>query len=572
MVRRKIRLLGEPAILDGAGRTQAVRGYKAWALLARLLLARGPLDRRILAEELFSEADDPLGSLRWCLTSLRKALDSPDGLSGDPVRCQLPADVDVDVWRLDSDDFDIEQAGSFLEGIEPRSSPEFSIWLLIERERMASLIASRLRQETLRALSTEDHERAVRLAELGVRRAPLDEGAHVLLVKSLAQAGQPEAALKHVAATETLFLCELGTKPSLALRSAARQTVSSPPAGISPAAFVNSLIESGLAALSAGAPDAGIDSLRRAAHDAEQSGNPHLFPRALLELGSALVHFARGYADEGSIYLRQSTELARQRGYAYIAATALRELGFLECKVGRRPAAAAYLSEALELAEDSDSVSGIHAVTGMNLVDWGRIEQGLEHFALSLEHARAKGNRRREIFALANGARGLLAAGRLDEADLWLELCLGFVEEQRWIAFRPWPVSLLSESRLRQGQDPGVLLPRLEDAFALSCQLSDPCWEAAVSRTIALTHAADARLPFAAEWLAEARRRCVRETNRYVAIHVEVLADQTEISLAQGHSDLADTFAREWLALAARVHMDAHVARAARFLRVPRRP
>jgi DNA-binding SARP family transcriptional activator len=227
VVRRKIRLLGEPAILDGAGRTQAVRGYKAWALLARLLLARGPLDRRILAEELFSEADDPLGSLRWCLTSLRKALDSPDGLSGDPVRCQLPADVDVDVWRLDSDDFDIEQAGSFLEGIEPRSSPEFSIWLLIERERMASLIASRLRQETLRALSTEDHERAVRLAELGVRRAPLDEGAHVLLVKSLAQAGQPEAALKHVAATETLFLCELGTKPSLALRSAARQTVSS---------------------------------------------------------------------------------------------------------------------------------------------------------------------------------------------------------------------------------------------------------------------------------------------------------------------------------------------------------
>src|SRR5215212_6723577 len=543
MMRRKIRLLGEPAILDGAGRIQTVRGYKAWALLARLLLARGPLDRRILAEELFSEADDPLGSLRWCLTSLRKALDSPDGLSGDPVRCQLPADVDVDVWRLDSDDFDIEQAGSFLEGIEPRSSPEFSIWLLIERERMASLIASRLRQETLRALSTGDHERAVRFAGLAVRRAPLDEGAHVLLVKSLAQAGRPEVALKHAAATETLFLAELGTKPSLALRSAARQTVSSPPAGISPAAFVNSLIESGLAALSAGAPDAGIDSLRRAAHDAEQSGNPHLFPRALLELGSALVHFARGYADEGSIYLRQSTELARQRGYAYI-------------------------SEALELAEDSDSLSGIHAVTGMNLVDWGRIEQGLEHFALSLEHARAKGNRRREIFALANGARGLMAAGRLDEADQWLELCLGFVEEQRWIAFRPWPVSLLSESRLRQGQDPGVLLPRLEDAFALSCQLSDPCWEAAVSRTIALTHAADARLPFAAEWLAEARRRCVRETNRYVAIHVEVLADQTEISLAQGHSDLADTFAREWLALAARTHMDAHVARAARLLRV----
>ena len=573
-MRRTIRLLGEPAILDDAGRAQPVRGYKAWALLARSLLTRSPLDRRGLAAELFSDADDPLGSLRWCLASLRKALAAPDCLRGDPIVCNLPADVVVDLWRLDQDGFDLEQAGVLLDGIEPHSSPEFSTWLLVERERVASLVASRLRQETIRAISIEDHDRAIRLAELGVRRAPLDEGAHVLLVKSLATAGHHEAALKHVEATEALFLSELGQKPSPALRSAARQTVSSPPAGIARTAFIRSLIESGLAALSAGAVDAGIDCLRRAVHDAEEVGDPHLLSRALLELGTALVHLARGYADEGSIVLRQSTELARQRGYASIAATGLRELGFVECKAGRRPSAAVYLADALALAEDSDSLAGIHAVTGLNLVDWGRIEEGLEHFALSLDHARANRSRRREIYSLGMGARGLLAAGRLDEAKDWLGQCLTLVEEQRWIAFRPWPVALLSEVKLRQKHDPGALRPRLEEAFALSCQLSDPCWEAAVGRAIGLTYAAEMEPSAAMEWLTEARRRCVRETNRYVAVHVEVLANQAEISLAQGRLVEADAFAREWLSLAARTHMDAHVARAAELItrRMPRNP
>jgi DNA-binding SARP family transcriptional activator len=563
MARRTIRLLGEPAILDPAGQPQEVRGYKAWGVLARAVLARGPLGRQMLVTELFSEADDPLGSLRWCLASLRKALDAPDCLRGDPLVLNLPATVEVDVLCLDRDEFDIEQAGGLLDGIEPQASPEFSTWLLVERERMASVVASRLRQETIRAISTENHDRAIRLAELCVRRAPFNEGAHVLLVKSLANAGHYEAALRHVEATEMLFLTELGEKPSLALRSAARRTVASAPAGISRTAFVHSLIESGLAALSAGAPDAGVDCLRRAVHDAEEVEDAYLLPKALLELGTALVHFARGYADEGSIFLRQATDLARQRGYASIAANSLRELGFLEGKVGRRPTAAAYLSNALEFAEDSDTLAGIHAVMGLNLVDWGRINEGLEHFTISLEHARAKRAYRREIFSLGLGARGLLAADRLKEADDWLERCLVLVEEQRWIAFRPWPIALLSESRIRQQHDPGILRPRLEEAFALSCQLSDPCWEAAVARAIALTYAAEMELASAMEWLAEARRRCVRETNRYVALQVEVLANQTEISLKQGQGALADAFAREWLSLAARTHMDAHVARAA---------
>lgn len=563
MVRRLVRLLGSPLILDEAGESCGLRGHKAWALLARLVAARTPLDRRKLAAELFEDAEDPLGALRWCLASIRKALAAPDAFRKDPIICSLPRGVEVDVVLLERGEADLTEAGELLEGIEPSCGPAFQTWLLIERERVASIVKGQLRNATARALSLGRNDEAIRLAECLIRRDPFDDGAHVLLVKALAEAGHPEAALAHVEATEASYLAELGTQPSPALRSAARSTIASPPAGISRTAFVTTLIESGLAALAAGAPDAGIDQLRRAAQDAESTGDRHLLPLALLELGSALVHFARGYADEGSIYLQRATDLARERGYAPLAATGLRELAFLEGKVGRRPTAAAYLSQALEWADGPEALSGVHAVMAMNLIDWGRIETGLEHAMLAVDYARETDMRRREIFALAHGARGFLAVGKAEEGQRWLERCLDLVEDQRWIAFRPWPIALLSELRLMRGDKPDDVRSRLEDAFALSCQLSDPCWEGAVARAIARSYAAEAALPLAQEWLAEGWRRSVREANRYVAIQVEILADQAAIGLASGNEDHADHAVREWLAMAARAHMDAHVVRAA---------
>lgn len=561
-----IRLLGEPVILDADGRNQGVRGHQAWALLARVILARRPLDRRALAVELFPETADPLGSLRWCLASLRKALNCSKCLCGDPVELGLPPDVEVDVWHLDQDTFDVEQAGQLLGGIEPRCSSEFSTWLLVERERMAGIIEAKIRQETIRAIAIEDHDRAIRLAELGARRSPFDESAHILLVKSLALAGRFEAALKHVEATESAFLAELGEKPSAALRSSARRTISSAPGGISPEAFINSLMQSGLAALSAGAADAGIDCLRRAVSDAEGTKDKHLLAKATFELGKALVHSVRGFDDEGSVLLRQCTELARRSGYSEIASAGFRELGYVEALAGRRPAAAAYLDEAAELAEGPDALAGVHAIIGFNLVDWGRIGDGLEHYAVSLEQARAVRNRRREIWSLGLGAWGLLAAGRLEEASVWLRECLTLVDEQCWIAFRPWPLALMSEISIRQNADPETIRPTLEEAFALSCQLRDPCWEAAVARSLALSYAADGKPARAIDWLSEARRRCVRETDGFAALQVQILADHAEISLEHDGREIAVSIAREWVSLAARTHMDAHVARAAEFI------
>ena len=189
-MQRQVRLLGTPAIVDDEGRCQPVRGHQAWALLARIVLAQRPLSRQKLAAELFPESVDPLGAVRWGLAALRKALNASDCLVGDPVEPRLPSGTEIDLRQLELDTFDVGQAGDLLEGMEPQCSPEFSVWLLAERARIRSTIDGRIRREVMRALAVDDQARALRLSELAVRRDIYNEGAHVLLVKSLCRVGQ----------------------------------------------------------------------------------------------------------------------------------------------------------------------------------------------------------------------------------------------------------------------------------------------------------------------------------------------------------------------------------------------
>jgi hypothetical protein len=41
-----------------------------------------------------------------------------------------------------------------------------------------------------------------------------------------------------------------------------------------------------------------------------------------------------------------------------------------------------------------------------------------------------------------------LRAGQPEEARDWLIKCLDLCDDVQWLAFRPWPVSLLAEVRL----------------------------------------------------------------------------------------------------------------------------
>ena len=448
---------------------QAVRGLQAWGALARILLSPRALDRRQLATELFPDTVDPLGAVRWCLAALRRALGSGEALRGDPVESNLPIGTWVDVYEFDKGGLALVEAGELLEAASPKASAEFETWLLIERQRWAARVEERIRRASLDAIARGDGQAALRNTELGVMRSPFSEAAHVLLVKALVLNGRHDAALAHVEATERQFLLELGESPSLALRSAARRTISSAPAGISPAVFVTTLVEQGKAALAAGAPDAGIESLRRAASEADKLNDKTMLAQALLELGTALVHAIRGFDEEGAVIVRQAAELANAPGLSSLRASALRELGYVEALAGRRPAAAAYLEKACSLTNEAERLAGIHGVIGFNLVDWGRTDDGLAHFTKAINHAKACNSARREIWALGLGARGLIVQGDYKEACLWLDRCLILVDQQKWMAFRPWPVALRAEALLRLDTKPADLRLALEAAFALSC-------------------------------------------------------------------------------------------------------
>lgn len=172
-----IRLLGVPQILDDDGRPCPVRGLQPWSVLARVLLSDRPGPRRQLAAELFPETVDPLGSLRWCLAALRRAL-GPEVLTGDPFRANLPNGCRIDAFDVDADGFDALAAGELLQDSAPDAcGATFDTWLLVERARLETRIDARLRRDTLDALAKGDPATALRLAGHLASRQPYDEGA-----------------------------------------------------------------------------------------------------------------------------------------------------------------------------------------------------------------------------------------------------------------------------------------------------------------------------------------------------------------------------------------------------------
>ncbi len=209
----RVTTIGKPSITGPDGKARPVPGQQPWALLARLLLSDRPVGRRTLAGELFCDAEDPLGALRWCLASLRRAR-GPGTLSGDPVELNLPDDIDVDIWTLAATGADDIEPAEFLEGIDPSASGEFSTWLLVAREQISTQLHESFRRMSIEALSFGDAAAAIRYSERAIRLRPLDESGHVLLVKALAQSGNMNAASAHIEATEREFERQLGEKPT----------------------------------------------------------------------------------------------------------------------------------------------------------------------------------------------------------------------------------------------------------------------------------------------------------------------------------------------------------------------
>ena len=550
--------MGTPGLDRDGEPIPGPRGHKTWALLARLVRSAEPVSRQVLVDELFSEAEDPMGALRWALAELRRRTGHAEAFAGNPVAIGLTGDTEIDVSEMAGGTVpDRVPEGQFLEGIDVKGSPGFESWLLVERHRVDGEVLSALRQATLRALSGREFDRAIALASAMVRRDAFEEGPHVLLVSALAASGDADAALRQAIASEAMFADELGVDATPAIRAAARSTVAAPMPGVSARASAESLCEAGLAAVSAGASDAGIECLRGAAAAADASGDKELLSRCLMELGTALVHAVRGYDDEGAVVLGMAADLAIESGAGLTAAKAYSELGYVDVLAGRRASAGEYFRSASALAtEDPMLVAALAGFEAMNYSDWGKLDAARERFSDAVELSRRAGAARRESWNWGLGARTLVLQGRLDEANLWARRSCELAGRERWTAFRPWPEAWLAHARLGRGEDPAAVRGDAEATFVLARQLQDPCWEGLAAKTVGLTHLAENNHEVALGWIVNAGTLCRRVTDSYTWVAVEILLAEAEAALKFGDGERAEAVARRAIAEAARGSMD----------------
>jgi len=514
-VTQRIRLLGRPRIEDDGQPCPPPRGLKSWAVLARVALAERVVERRELAAELFGEADDPLGALRWSLADLRRSLGRPALLRADPLRV-TPRELWLDVWALEDGSLPVADiGGSLLEGIELRNCPGFDTWLLLARLHCAARAREELRQRALSLLAAGDLEAATAAAGRAAILDPLDDGAQELFLRVLVAAGRGGLASAHLASCEALFARE-GIVPSPALRSAARDPALRPRPRLRAGVVALSLLRAGTAALDAGAADAGIETLRRAAQEADRAADPATQASVLSALGSALVHAVRGSDGEGAVVLHRALLAARAGGQPTVAVDVLRELAFVDVQAGRHASADRALREAAQQASaDPGLMAGILGMRGMNEADRGRHTAAAELLMESAETAREAGRPRQEAWSEGVLARSLLLAGQVQPARAAAERSMAAAQRERWNAFLPWPQVLRAQCSAEAGRWDEAA-EDAEHAFALACELADPCWEGMAARALGMAALQAGDLAGARAWLADARRRCDRVPDRYV--------------------------------------------------------
>ncbi len=535
-------LLGPPLVIRDGAVYAPPKGKKVWALFAYLVLSDRPPTRSQLIELLFPDAEDPAGALRWNLSELRRLLGGPETVgSGNAVHLRLPEGSVIDVRVLmDGTSYEaVELPGlgrELLEGVDVEASAGFTAWLLGERRRLQALGESVLREGALRALAAGDARRAVELATRMVAADALNEDAHVLLIRAFAGTGDEVAVQRQLSASIDLFRRELGVEPGPELAEAA--IVDAPGAARVVGAgrpALRALIESGQAAVNAGAIEAGLDSLRNAVAASRDAGEAREEAASLLALGSALVHSTKGKDEEGAAALHRCITAAEATDLPALAASAHRELGYVEVLRGDYPRAWTWLRAAEELADgDALEVADIRAVTGAGLADIGAHEQAETAFREAIALAASVGQTKQEAWPQAVLGRTQLLRNELDLAEASLERGRELSRNERWTAFLAYPEALLAEVWVRRG-DLDRASEAFEHAFALGSQVDDTCWEAYAVRGFGLLHAARGDLGAAVEAMQLSLTTCARRRDTHLWVRAYALDALCAVAVAAGH-------------------------------------
>jgi DNA-binding SARP family transcriptional activator len=543
----RIHLLGTPTVQRGGIQVQAPAGRKHWGLLTYLVRTEVPSSRERLSALLFPEADDPLGALRSALSALRRQLGPHAEVGGNPVRLALgpTAFVDVEILRTGSW---VEAAAlpglghELLDGMAFRSSPSFENWLENERRHVAGTTAAVLHEAALALLARGEADTARSHAAHLVRLNAYDENAHVLLVRCLRAVGDAEAAERQVTACTELFRRDLGIEPSPALASAVAEPLASVGTRVSGPSAVSVLIETGMAAVDAGAPEAGVARLRGAVASARREDDPVLLARALVGLGRALVHSCRGTDEEGAEALHEGSALAERIGERRLAATGWREAGWIQFLRGRYDRAEATLARAAQLANGAEEeLAWIEVILGTCRSDVGDYANATR--LLLSATTRSEGLQSPEAlgYALTMHAKLHVLRNELDEAAILLDRALELVDARGLNSFRSWPESFRAEIDLRHGHVDAAA-DAFEHAYALGCEIGDPCWESIGTRGRGLVAVERGEVERGLELLVEAPRLCRRLPDTYLWIEAYGLDALCGAAVEHG-----DASAKRWV-------------------------
>lgn len=510
-------------------------------MLAYLLLSDRPPTRSQVAALLFAEAADPLRALRWTLAEIRRGLGDHGTLDGDPLLLRLADDAVVDVEVLAhgtwTDAITLPGLGAdLLDGLAIRDAAAFESWLLSERRRVAAASEAILHEAALGALSggalesARDH--AVRAAAI----SPLDENHQALLIRLYRLAGDDGAAEEQYVAFARLLDAELGVTPGSAVDAAMRER-RRPSTAVANDAAIEAVVESGAAAVSAGAVETGVRSLRTAVALADVAASERLRVRSRLMLAEALIHSLRGLDEEGLATLHEADRIALANDDADAVARARAELGYVDFLRARYDRAEVWLTDALAWADGSPLVTA-KATTylGSAESDRANYSRAVTLLEEATRLSREAGDPRREAFGQSMLGRIGLLRGDLVAADEHLRASLQLADRGNWLSFLPWPQALQGELHLARGEV-SAASDKLNQAFARACQIGDPCWEGMSGRALALVAEAKGETERAFATLADARARCNRLDDPYVWLDVYILDALCELGRRHGHPD-----------------------------------
>jgi len=437
---------------------------------------------------LWSETDDPLGSLRWSLSQVRKAVNPPAEIGERDGRIKIDAEVlvvdAVELLRGEWDESSIDDLvrGELLEGMSFGEAPSFDTWLQVQRARVATAAADSLRWAAT-LLSHREPDRALALAERALRTEPFDDGLHELVVEIHTARGDRERARTYVAGLARRYRDELSIEPPASI---SRPLDRAPRSAAEPLLHLDvqarALLDIAKVRFGAGEFASARDISLRAALQAAESGDRALEARALILGSTTYTGGGLGTAREWNSHLQRALRVANELGDRAAVAQIESERGRISAIEGRYGAAEASFRRARRLAE---------GIGDTREAGWARAMLAICH-ADRCDYAVAEEELREALpalgwtpFAMGALARVLLRVGNVEEGKAFADAAVTRAEREGLLPHLPWTLLQAGDARLAEGDHAGAT-ERFTRALTIAQETKNPSWQALALRGLGL--------------------------------------------------------------------------------------